>query len=213
MKKLLLKYRHIWVALYPAIYFPWFLYLEEHVTVYTSIHCSLDDAIPFVEYFIVPYLLWFFFVAFGFVFFFLYDREEFYRFCAFSFAGMTTFLIICTLFHNGQDLRVAVDPEKNIFAKMASVLYRADTNTNVFPSLHVYNSIAVMTAVHESRAFRNRKGLRYLIYALGVLICLSTVFLKQHSVLDGLGAVAMALIFYWPAYRGFRKPCRAKAAA
>ena len=58
------KYSHAWVFLYGLIYMPWFLYLENHVSKdYYLIHSPLDDYIPFIEYFIVPYLLWFVFIA------------------------------------------------------------------------------------------------------------------------------------------------------
>ena len=61
---LIKKYKHAWVFGYILIYMPWFLYLEKHVTSnYHVIHIAIDDKIPFVEYFIVPYLLWFVFIA------------------------------------------------------------------------------------------------------------------------------------------------------
>ena len=60
LKELFKKYNHAWVLLYALIYMPWFTYLERHVTAaFYLIHSPLDDYIPFVEYFIVPYLLWF----------------------------------------------------------------------------------------------------------------------------------------------------------
>ena len=64
IKSFLQKYKHIWVFSYGLIYLPWFFWLEHHVTTdYHVIHCSLDDKIPFIEFFIIPYLLWFFFIA------------------------------------------------------------------------------------------------------------------------------------------------------
>ena len=70
-KYLIKKYSHAWVLLYVFIYMPWFIYLEKHVTDhYYVIHSRLDDYIPFVEYFIVPYLLWFFFMAIVIAYFF-----------------------------------------------------------------------------------------------------------------------------------------------
>ena len=58
------KYKHAWVFSYILIYMPWFMYLEKHVTSgYHVIHSVIDNKIPFVEYFIVPYLLWFVFIA------------------------------------------------------------------------------------------------------------------------------------------------------
>ena len=74
--ELLKKYKHGWVFSYFLIYIPWFLYLEKHVTRnYHVIHAAIDDKIPFIEYFIVPYLLWFVFIAAVMLYFFFTDKE------------------------------------------------------------------------------------------------------------------------------------------
>ena len=58
------KYRHMWLLSYGFIYLPWFCYLERTVTHdYHIMHAPLDDLIPFNEYFIIPYIAWFVFVA------------------------------------------------------------------------------------------------------------------------------------------------------
>ena len=60
LRVLLNKYSHAWVFLYAFIYFPWFNWLEKKVTTgYSVIYSPLDSYIPFVEFFIVPYLLWY----------------------------------------------------------------------------------------------------------------------------------------------------------
>lgn len=95
------KYKHMWVFLYAFIYMPWFLFLEKHVTTkYHVMQTALDERIPFIEYFIVPYLMWFAFIAVVFLYFFFTDVQGFYKLAAISFAGMTIFLIICTFFPN-----------------------------------------------------------------------------------------------------------------
>ena len=64
MKEFIRKYKHAWVFLYGLIYFPWFFWLEQrHVSGYHLIYASLDRKIPFCEYFIIPYLLWFAYVV------------------------------------------------------------------------------------------------------------------------------------------------------
>ena len=74
-KNFIKKYRHAWVLLYGFIYMPWFLWLEKHVRRgYYLIHSPLDDYIPFVEYFIIPYFLWFVFIAVTGAYFFLYGQ-------------------------------------------------------------------------------------------------------------------------------------------
>lgn len=98
-KSLYLKYRHaIPLAIYMGIYLTWFAWLEaRNRRDYTVIHVNLDDYIPFCEAFIVPYLLWFAYVAVVVVFLFFRNKQEYYRCCAFLFTGMTIFLIISTL--------------------------------------------------------------------------------------------------------------------
>lgn len=99
LKQLVQKYKHAWVFLYGFIYMPWFLWLEHHVTTdYHVIHSALDDKIPFLEVFIVPYLLWFVFIAAVVLYFFFTDVPGFYRLCTMLFTGMTIFLIISSCF-------------------------------------------------------------------------------------------------------------------
>ena len=71
MKQFLLKYKHAWVLLYGFIYLPWFSYLERTITKnYHIMHVTMDDYIPFNEFFIIPYLLWFLYVGGAILYFF-----------------------------------------------------------------------------------------------------------------------------------------------
>ena len=203
---LIRKYKHAWVFLYILVYMPWFLYLERHVTThYYVIQTKLDEYIPFIEYFIVPYLLWFVFIAAAFLYFFFTDVPGFYRLARFMFAGMTIFLIISTIFPNGQDLRPVVFERDNIFVDMVRMLYRADTCTNVFPSLHVFNTLCVCVAIWKNEDLKKHRFLSLGAYVLAGLIILATVFLKQHSVIDVLGACFMAYVLYQFVYVADKK--------
>ena len=67
------KYKHAWVLLYLLIYLPWWTWLEKNVTTrYYVVQTEFDKYIPFIEYFIVPYLLWFLFIVAAFLYFFFY---------------------------------------------------------------------------------------------------------------------------------------------
>jgi membrane-associated phospholipid phosphatase len=159
-------------------------------------HITLDDLIPFNEYFIIPYLLWFVYVAAAFWYFFFTDKQDFYHLCTFLIAGMTISLLICTFFPNGTDLRVETDPQKNIFCRLVQFVHKADTATNVFPSIHAYNSFGVHFAVRNSQRLKDRKLVCRTSFLLMIAICMSTVFLKQHSVVDVLGATILAGLMY-----------------
>ena len=145
-------------------------------------------------------MMWFLYVAGAILYFLLTSKEDFYRICTFLFSGMTISLIICTFFRNGTDFRPALDSGKNIFTSMVAALYRTDTPTNVFPSIHVYNSIGTHIAIMKSESLKKYPWVRAGSAILMVSICLSTVFLKQHSVIDMVGAAIMAYVIYGIVY-------------
>lgn len=206
IKQLLHKYRHAWVFLYALIYMPWFWWLEKTVTTnYYVIHSVFDDYIPFCEYFIIPYLLWFPYIAVVLLYFFFTDTKGFYKAAKLMFTGMTIFLIISTVFPNGLNLRPVIFENDNMFTSMVQVLYKTDTPTNVLPSLHVYNSIAVSIAVASSERLRPFRWVQYGSLGLTTSIVLSTMFLKQHSIIDVVAGFVMAYLIYQFVYEPERQ--------
>ncbi len=203
LKGLCYQYRHgIPLIVYGIIYLVWFAYLEKTVTRnFSIIHMDIDDYIPFSEIFIIPYFLWFLYVATVVLFLFFKNKEDYARNCIFLFTGMTVFLLISTLWPNGHYLRPFNMPRDNIFTDMVSALYRTDTPTNLWPSIHVYNSIGAHLAIARSKDLADKKGIRIASLVLCVSIVLSTMFLKQHSVFDVLTAFVMAAAMYVVVYR------------
>ncbi|WP_024294721.1 phosphatase PAP2 family protein [Lacrimispora indolis] len=211
MKNLLHRYRHVWILTYAFIYIPWFIYLEKTVTNnYHIMHVAIDDLIPFNEYFIIPYLLWFVYIAGAVLYFFFTNVKDYYRLCTMLFTGMTISLVVCTVFPNGTDFRPVIDSGKNIWSAIVGILYSTDTCTNVFPSIHVYNSICVHIAVIRSEQLKKYRFLKTGSLLLMISICLATVFLKQHSAFDGLGALVMAYVMYHFVYSDSYVPSREK---
>jgi membrane-associated phospholipid phosphatase len=115
---------------------------------------------------------------------------------------MTICLFIYTVWPNGHYLRVNLDElgRSNIFIDALSKIYSLDTATNVFPSIHVFNSIGAMIAINKSERLHSIKWLQWFTFVLTVMICLSTVYLKQHSVMDILGALILNIIMYVVVY-------------
>lgn len=202
-KDLFSKYKHIIpLILYSILFLCWFGYLELTVTKqYHVIHMPVDDHIPFVEVFIIPYLLWYAYVAVVIAYFFFTHKENYYRICLFLAIGMTTFLIISTLWPNGHHLRPYVMPRDNIFTYLVSHLYTTDTSTNLWPSIHVYNSLGAHIAVMQSEKLSKKKGIRLASGTLCVSIILSTMLIKQHSVFDVITAFIMATVLFVVVYK------------
>lgn len=162
---------------------------------YYPISCPLDDMIPFCEYFLIPYLFWFVFLIGIQIYTLLYDTESFKRMMRFIIISYTAAMLVYILFPNCQELRPVVFERNNIFTRFIEGFYQFDTNTNVCPSIHVIGSAAVMLCAWNSRHF-STMGWRIVFGLAAFVISVSTVFLKQHSVVDVIAAVSVCVIAY-----------------
>lgn len=144
---------------YLVFYLLFFLFLEQTVTVPKLVlHCAVDDLIPFSKYAIVPYYLWFAWIPVTLLFLlWKAPRREFWRLCLPLFAGMTIALCICLILPNGVYLRPRYVFGDDIFAQAVRGLYRTDTSTNVFPSIHVFNAVTLDLAWQRCSLFHGRK--------------------------------------------------------
>jgi len=208
MKKLIKKYKHSWLLLYFPLYMVWFFYLEEASPKrYTPIEIPLDSYIPFNEWFIIPYYMWFVFIFVTVAYLFFNDVPGFYRCVAFLFIGMSICLLIYTIWPTGQDMRpdLSTIGRDNIALRITKFLYGFDSNTNICPSIHVYNSVGVCLGIMNSKKIKTirpktKKCVIIFYVTLATLICLSTVFLKQHSAIDIVCAFILAAIMYVAVY-------------
>ena len=203
VKEFFIKYAHMWTLIYFPIHMIWFTWLEKKVapgTEYASVHVYLDDIIPFCEWFVIPYLLWFVYIAGIMAFILFTSRKEFYEASAYMFLGMGICLFICTVWPNGQNLRIDEFTRDNICTSIMKIVYSTDTSTNVFPSIHAYNSVGAAILVYKSKILSKYNWLKISSVILSALIVMSTVFLKQHSIMDVFGALILAALMYIPVY-------------
>ena len=119
-------------------------------------------------------------------------------------------LIIYFLFPTCQLLRPETFPRDNFLTRFIAGFYVFDTNTNVCPSLHVIGSLAAFFAFWYTPLFSTR-GWRTASAIAAFFICISTVFMKQHSVLDLIAALPLCLIGWYFAYARTPKKARAPA--
>ena len=194
------KYSHLLLALYWPVYGLVFLSLERLLPLlfdiqYHEISCALDAYIPFNELFVIPYYYWFVFLAgFG-VFWLLYEPDVFRQWMWAIILTYSSTVVIYLVYPNMQALRPAEFPRDNILTDIVRGLYNFDTNTNVCPSIHVLGSLAVCFAGLHSRLLRGW-GWKVFFVVSTVLISLSTVFLKQHSIIDVYAALAVGAVCY-----------------
>lgn len=178
---------------YFFIYFPIFTLLELYREPKYFIHCWLDDVLPFNEYFVIPYIMWFLFVPGMLLFFLRFSKADYMKCCKVIFGGMSICLLIYWLFPTGLMIRQPVE-DTNIFAKCVNLLRGVDTPTNVCPSIHVSSTVGICLVFWRSRELRRFKRLRIAALVLGAAICLSTMLLDQHSVIDVICGILLSTV-------------------
>ena len=171
-----------------------------------SVSCFLDGLIPFCEWFVIPYVLWYLLVAGSVLYFALYHLDSFRNLSVYIIITQIAAMSAYILFPTRQDLRPQIFPRENILTVIVGLLYRIDTNTNVCPSLHVAYSIGIASVWWKEK--QSPPGIRCGILLFAILVCLSTVFIKQHSVLDGIAAIPLCLFAEWFVF--YRKKRRRK---
>ena len=199
LSKWLSANQHAYLLSYFIFYLAAFFMLEHFERPYHLIHFFLDDYIPFSEYFVIPYFLWFPSLAISLIGFMIYDKEAFLNLCLMMFGGMTFCLITYALIPNGLDIREEVEGN-NLLCQITRWLYSFDTSTNVCPSIHVASSLSIAFAVWKSQKLKAHLKFQYGTIALMILICISTLFIKQHSVIDVFCAILLSFFLYHVAY-------------
>ncbi len=172
----------------------------------TPMHMWLDDVIPFCEWFLIPYVFWYLLIVFSLGYFLLYNVDGFKKLQTYIIITQVVAMVIYIVFPSRQDLRPESFARDNFLTQCVGFLYRFDTNTGVCPSLHVAYSLGLVSVwLREKTAHWAWK--LFVVVAV-IFICLSTMFIKQHSAVDVLAALPVCLLAEILVYGNFKKRVR-----
>lgn len=158
----------------------------------TPVHCGLDDIIPFCEIFLLPYVGWYLLIVVSLLYFALYNVDNFKRLQIFIIVTQVAAMAIYIVFPTRQDLRPEVFPRDNFLTDVVGFLYSFDTNTGVCPSLHCAYSIGIASVWLKERSASVWAKTAVVIFV--ILVCLSTMFIKQHSAVDFFAAIPVCIL-------------------
>lgn len=195
------QYAHLRLLLGWAVYFAMY-FLTEGLIPAENCHvsyCVLDDMIPFQEAFLIPYVLWYFLIILSLGYFLLYDVQSFRDLQTYIIVTQVIAMAVYILYPSRQELRPDAFARDNLLTRGVALIYALDTNTGVCPSLHVAIAIGIGTVWCKKNDVP--KGWKLCIIASVILICLSTMFIKQHSCVDFFAAIPVCMIAYWWVYR------------
>jgi len=199
------QYRHLLLLLGWVGYFILYFLTENLIPVEDCypVWCKLDDIIPFNEWFVIPYVGWYVLIVISLGYFLLYSLD--------SFKGLQTYIMITQglamvcyiLWPTRQDLRPEVFPRENFLTWIMGIIYSADTNTGVCPSLHVAYSLGIASAWLKEKSASWPVKTAVVIFV--IFVCLSVAFTKQHSVVDIYAAFPVCLVAEFVAFRRYYK--------
>lgn len=201
------EYSHLKLLLGWPVYFALYFLTENLIPAErcTPVHIWLDDLIPFNEWFLIPYVFWYGLIVFSLGWFLLYNVHSFRRLQTYIIITQLTAMAIYILFPSRQDLRPEVFPRDNFLTDCVAFLYSVDTNTGVCPSLHVAYSLGIASVWGKEQGVC-KAGKGFILLSV-ILICLSTMFIKQHSAADFFAALPVCLLAEGIVYgRDYWKP-------
>lgn len=199
------EFAHLKLLLGWVIYFALYFFTENWIPEARChvIYCRLDDWIPFVEGFGIFYVGWYFLILCSLGYFLLYHVERFCQLQRYIFTVQVLATLVFLLYPSRQELRPEVFPRENLWTALMGLIYRVDTPTGVFPSLHVAISVGIASVwLREKTA---PAWIRGFVVWFCAMVCLSVCFVKQHSVLDVLGAIPLCVIAEFIVFRGKKK--------
>ncbi len=167
------------------------------------IYSKIDDYIPYIKWFIIPYTMWYFYLFVGLLYIGLKSKNDLFRLQTYIFSGMSICFLIYIFFPNGISFKPDI-VQNDFLSSMVKFLYSIDAPTCVLPSIHVFDAIAVHVGIVHCSALKDKKALVWISFIIMIFICASTVFIKQHSFIDIICGIILAAVLYYPIY-GFSK--------
>lgn len=154
---------------------------------------GLDLLIPFVPGFVWIYLLYY---VFCFTPIFVIKNMDTFRRIALGYLleGMISFAIF--VFYPTKMIRPEVIGN-SINDKLLTMVYHTDPGFNVFPSMHVANSLFVALIF-----YRYNKKIGLVFWAIALLISASIFFVKQHYLVDFIGGAIEAIGVFLIVFKG-----------
>lgn len=152
-----------------------------------SLMTAFDAHTPFIPQFIIPYLIWYPFMIGMFVLLFVQNRTVYYRTLVLLCIGLVACYLTYYLFQTYVD-RPEITKDVPLYG-LIHLVYSTDRPFNCFPSIHVMTTYLMLKSTF--RHITLKRLTHFVIGLIGWSIIVSTLFVKQHVVLDMIGAILL----------------------
>ena len=158
-----------------------------------NIESNLDLRLPFLPQFLIIYFGCYIFWAANYILAARQDREDVYRFFTADFISRCVCLVIF-LAYPTTNTRPVIEGS-GFWDLLAGWLYSIDAADNLFPSIHCLVSWFCFLAVKGQKKIPI--WYKAVSFILAVLVFLSTLFTKQHVIVDVAGGIFLAQGCFW----------------
>jgi len=166
--------------------------IDKYANTNKTLITSLDNSIPFVKQFVLAYIMWFALVPLVFLYVCIKDKRTYARMLVSMVCGLIISYITFFFFQT-----TVPRPDlygNDIFTYIIRIIYNTDRPYNCFPSIHVMNCVLMIQGIWAAKG--KNKSLAIIVTILNVLVILSTLFIKQHVVLDAVYGAILAIVMF-----------------
>lgn len=146
---------------------------------------NLDRSIPFVKSFILPYVGWYFFLFITLIYFGWKDRETYKKTLLAVNISLALSYVVYFFYQTSVTRPELVGTD--FLTQLVRVIYENDAPFNCFPSIHSLTSYLMIRGIWGSPVKNPLNTV--IIIGMAVMIILSTMFVKQHVLLDVVSAI------------------------
>lgn len=161
---------------------------------------DIDKNIPFVKEFIIPYIVWYPYIFMFLVYICIKNKDVYYRTLLSLNLGLVVCYIIFFFFQTGVSRPILTETDR--VTNLVRMIYNHDKPYNCFPSVHVITTYIVMKGIN---VVSKNKFILFFCNIIGILIIISTQFVKQHVILDLIVAIALGKIIFGVAIEKYSK--------
>ena len=194
IKKYFSDRKYVLLLLLWVVHIVWYFLVNTYRTNCHLIHIPLDDKIPYIRFFVIPYVMWYGYIAFAHIWTFFHSKRDFLTMCSLIFLSVFISVTVYTIYPSMHDMRPADEAlGSDLFGNIVRWLYSTENPNCILPSEHCLLAIVITVGLIFSDGFKGNLAVKILCPIYTLLVMLATVFIKQHSIVDVFASTALSV--------------------